>query len=999
MHTRLDQQNRRTLRLKFVAVAGVSTLILLLALVLFEILTLESHHQNQVSDVTRELSEVRANLEFTINNNLNLARGLSTYISLNPELNQQQFAVFTSQLLHSDHQISHFGAAKDLVVTHVYPMAGNEAAIGLDYSQNPIQKRAAFKAIELDKVILAGPLTLVQGNIGLIARTPVRVHDTGSVWGLLSVVLDYQAILSESGINTVDTLELAIRGKDSTGAEGEFFYGNNTLSRQKPVTLLINFPYGHWQLLAVPKNGWDAHHLHYPAWAGALILLILWLLLLRHRYNSDLLYLDSMQHIVESEKKFRNTFHEHNAVMLLIDQETGHIVDANTSATHFYGFDYATLTNKNIKEINVLSEAEIKHEMHKAVLQNQNYFIFQHRLSNGTIRFVEVHSTPIQSDQKTLLFSIIHDITSRIENEQKLKLDAKVFEHSQEGVLVTDAHNRIITVNRAFTEITGYQQDDVEGDDPAILQSGRHDKDFFVDMYYTIQDKGFWKGEIWNRKKDGTIYPQLLSISKVENDNQVLTHYVAVFSDITRLKQSEARMEHLAHYDALTNLPNRLLLKSRFEHALERAKRHPDEKVGVLFMDLDHFKVVNDSLGHMLGDELLRQVAKRLKTCVREDDTIARLGGDEFVILLEGIKQLSDLSTIAQNIIEEIKHPYFLKENQKSHDLQINHDPQEIQEKQPSTETYEAIIGTSIGITVYPDDSTDIEKLFTFADAAMYKAKHNGRNTYAFYTEAITHKADQRFRLSSELSKAIEHNELELFYQPQLDLKTREIIGAEALIRWNHPKEGLLAPFAFIEIAEETGIIHEISKWVIAHGCKQLKYWQDKGFQLNLALNISPRDFRYDDFYDEVKLNIQNSGINPRNLELELTENGLMETSGNIRELLLQLKSLNISLAVDDFGTGHSSIAYLKHFPVDKLKIDRSFIKDLDKDNADKMITETIIDMAKNFNLKVVAEGVETESQQNLLHKLDCDIVQGYFYSKPVPVHQFERLLEQHSTV
>lgn len=998
MPTFLNQQNTKKVRLKFIAVAAVSALLLLLALVLFEILAQERHHQNQVSEVTRELSEVRASLEFTINKNLNLARGLSSYISLNPNLNQQEFSVFTSQLLHSDHQISHFGAAKDLVVSHIFPMAGNEAALGLEYSKNPIQRKAAFKAIKIDKVIMAGPLPLVQGNIGLIARTPVREHSSGKVWGLLSVVLDYQKVLSASGVNIIDGLELAIRGKDSTGAEGEFFYGNSDISKQNPVTLLINFPYGNWQLLATPKNGWDAHHLHSPAWAGALILLILWIFLLRHRYTSELLYLDSMQHIVESEKKFRNTFHEHNAVMLLIDQANGQIVDANASALHFYGFDYDTLTNKSIQEINILSEAEIKHEMHKAAMQNQNYFVFPHQLSDGSIRFVEVHSTPIKSDDKTLLFSIIHDITSRIESEQKLKLDAKVFEHSQEGVLVTDANNRIVTVNRAFTDITGYQQDDVEGDGPAILKSGRHDKDFYLDMYNTIKDQGFWKGEIWNRKKDGTIYPQLLSISKVENDHQILTHYVAVFSDITRLKQSEARMEHLAHYDALTNLPNRLLLKSRFEHALERAKRQPDEKVGVLFMDLDHFKVVNDSLGHMLGDELLRQVARRLKACVREDDTIARLGGDEFVILLEGVKQLSDLSTIAQNIIEEIKRPYFLKENHKLTDPQTIHDSQETdysQEIRSPKETYEAVIGTSIGITVYPDDSDDIEKLFTFADTAMYKAKHNGRNTYAFYTESITQKADQRFKLSSQLSKAIEQNELELFYQPQIDMTSLKIIGAEALIRWNHPKEGLLAPFAFIEIAEETGIIHEISKWVIAQGCRQLKKWQDKGHQLNLALNISPRDFRYDDFYDQVKLNIQSSGINPQNLELELTENGLMETNGNIRELLLQLKSLNISLAVDDFGTGHSSIAYLKHFPVDKLKIDRSFIKDIDKDDADMMITETIIDMAKNFNLKVVAEGVETENQQNLLNKLNCDIVQGYFYSKPLPLKQFENLLEK----
>lgn len=344
-------------------------------------------------------------------------------------------------------------------------------------------------------------------------------------------------------------------------------------------------------------------------------------------------------------------------------------------------------------------------------------------------------------------------------------------------------------------------------------------------------------------------------------------------------------------------------------------------------------------------------------------------------MLLEGITQVNDLSGIAQNIIEFVKRPYTL------------------QDSHLQNETHEAIVGTSIGIAVYPDDSEDIDKLFTFADSAMYKAKQNGRSTYAFYTESITKQADQRFKLGGQLNKAIENKELELFYQPQIDMRSMKICGAEALIRWNHPKEGLLTPWAFIQVAEETGYIHEISKWVIATGCKQLKSWQDQGHNLKLALNISPRDFRYNDFYDQVKSNIESSGINPQHLELELTENGLMETQGKVLDLLMQLKTLGISLAVDDFGTGHSSIAYLKHFPVDKLKIDRSFITDIEEDYADKMITETIIDMAKNFNLKVVAEGVETERQQNLLRHLHCDVAQGYYYSKPLPLAEFESLL------
>lgn len=959
------------IQLKFIILGAFSALILVLALVLFELIHIQRHKQSQISDVTTELSDLRASLEFTINRNLSLTRGLATYISINPGINQEQFTRFASPLLASKNQIRNFGAARDLVITHVYPVQQNKGVLGIDYRDSPEQFEAAKMAIELNKTVLAGPLTLFQGETGLIARTPIRIAENGETWGLLSIVLDYEAILRASGISEQQALQLAIRGKDSTGVNGEFFYGDPSILEQEPISLLIQFPHGNWQLLAIPANGWDELNVHEPVWFGAMFVLGLWLWILRHRYNSEVLYLQSVKNVVESEKKFRNIFHNHNAVMLLIDQDSGQIVDANAAALDFYGYSHEDLVKKRIQDINTMSSDEVTSEMQKAAVHNQNYFNFQHRLADGSTRYVEVHSTPIVADDKNMLFSIIHDITSRIENEQKLKLDAKVFEHSQEGVLVTDAQNRIITVNRAFTEITGYQQEDVEGDNPAILRSGRHDAQFFQQMYEDIAGQGYWKGEIWNRKKDGTVYPQLLSISKVENDANVVTNYVAVFSDITRIKQSEERMEQLAHYDALTGLPNRLLLKSRIEHAIERARRHPKEKVAVLFLDLDHFKVVNDSLGHMVGDELLRQVAGRLKDSLREQDTIARLGGDEFVVLLEGVIQLGDLNAISQNIIEEVKSPYLLND------------------------CHEASVGTSIGIAIYPDDTLDIDKLITYADSAMYKAKQNGRNTYAFYTEAITQQADKRFKLSNQLAKAVERCELELFYQPQINMQSGDIIGAEALIRWNHPEEGLLTPWAFIGIAEETGIIHEISKWVISQGCQQLKRWQDSGHNLTLALNISPRDFRYDDFYDQVAKNIEQSGVDASGLELELTENGLMETSGNILQLLQQLKSLGLLLAVDDFGTGHSSIAYLKHFPVDKLKIDRSFVKDIDVDPADKMITETIIDMAKNFNLKVVAEGVETEAQKRLLQELQCDIAQGYFYSKPVPIAEFETMLTE----
>lgn len=968
-------QEAAHIRAKFILGALTTLIITVFLVLLYETVASDRNLQHQENNTTKLLSKLRGSLEYTINNNLNLTRGLATFIALNPNLTQVEFEQFSAQLLKTDHQVRNMGAAKDMVVSHMYPLAGNEAVIGLDYLAAEQQSEAAIAAIETGKTILAGPLRLLQGDIALIARKPVFDITTGEPWGLLSVVLNYNDILLTSGILSQTDLELAISGKDAKGANGELFFGELKTLQKSPIQLTINFPHGSWQLYAIPKEGWRANQFNYPIWGLALGILCVWLLILRHRYRTELLRLDSMTKVMESERKFRRIFHNHNAVMLLIDQESGKIVDANNAAQSFYGYKNDELTRMRIQDVNVLSDREIKQQMENAAQSNKNYFLFQHRLANGEARYVEVHSTPIEYGPRRILFSIIHDITDRVHSEQKLKLDAKVFEHSQEGVLVTDAHNKIISINKAFSDITGYQREEIVGRDPGLLSSGRQDPDFYNQMYQAIETHGFWRGEIWNRKKDGTVYPELLSISKVENDANEITNFVAVFSDISKLKQSEAKMEQLAHYDALTELPNRLLLKSRIEHAFENLNRHPNEKFALLFLDLDNFKIVNDSLGHMVGDELLKQVADRLKQCQRDSDTLARIGGDEFVVLVEGYENTDELADIALTMINTIKPAYTLNGMQ------------------------EAVVGASVGIAVYPDDSQDIDQLFTCADAAMYRAKHKGRNTYAFFTESLTKSANQRMRRSNELRKALQNDELELYYQPQIDLVTDSIVGAEALIRWNHPKEGLLAPGAFIQIAEESGIIHEISKWVVKSGCQQLKKWQEEGLDITLALNVSPRDFQYDDFIGEISRTIARYDINPEGLEIELTENGLMETSNQVMQLLHRLKSLGVSLAIDDFGTGHSSIAYLKHFPVDKLKIDRSFVKDLGTENMDKTIIDTIVKMGKNFELKVLAEGIETQQQQAILTELHCDIAQGYYFSKPLPIDDFNTLALHYTSV
>jgi diguanylate cyclase (GGDEF)-like protein len=406
------------------------------------------------------------------------------------------------------------------------------------------------------------------------------------------------------------------------------------------------------------------------------------------------------------------------------------------------------------------------------------------------------------------------------------------------------------------------------------------------------------------------------------------------------------------------------MLRARMEHAIAIVNREKKGRVGLLFLDLDQFKIVNDSQGHATGDELLCQVANRLKDRVRATDTVARLGGDEFVILAEGIKHSDDLAVVATDIIEHINQPFQLART-------------------------EAFIGTSVGIAVYPDDADSAEALLTYADTAMYRAKEKGRNTYAFYTDSITREADRKLQIANQLRRALARDELVLYFQPQIDLSSGVIVGAEALIRWQHPDEGLLTPNAFVSIAEERGLIHEISRWVISRGCQQLGQWQSQGFQLTVALNVSARDFSYDDFTDDIASIIELSDVDPGGLELELTESGIMENADSVLEALNEIRDMGINLSVDDFGTGYSSFSYLKYLPINKLKIDRSFIHDLESDSGDATIVSAVIDVGKNFGLRVVAEGVESAVQEQLLQNLGCDLAQGYHFSRPLPANEF----------
>jgi diguanylate cyclase (GGDEF)-like protein/PAS domain S-box-containing protein len=592
---------------------------------------------------------------------------------------------------------------------------------------------------------------------------------------------------------------------------------------------------------------------------------------------------------------------------------------------------------------------------------------------NGEAVAVEFWSRPIERDGQGIgaVVSFI-DIGERRQSEQRLRQAAAVYENTLEGVMITDAEARIIAVNPAFSAISGYSEAEALGKSPSILKSGRHDSEFFAAMWQTILATGSWEGEIWNRHKNGQIVPTWLSISSVRDARGEVVNYVSVFSDISRIKQTEAKLEEMAHYDLLTGLPNRLLFQSRLTHALDVAKRWQSH-VAVLFFDLDRFKTINDSLGHPIGDELLSAVAHRLFGRLREEDTLARLGGDEFVILLEHIIDPSEAEIVAKDVLRLLADPFQLSSG------------------------HEVFISASIGISLYPEDGDDATQLVKNADAAMYEAKEAGRNGYRFYTRMLSRDASDRLLLENHLRRAIERDELVLHYQPQLAIADQRVIGVEALVRWQHPDSGLISPDRFIPIAEECGLIVPLGEWVLREACRQARRWQSMGVPpLIMAVNVSTRQFRQRDLAERVQIILEETGLAPDLLELEITESVMMEEGGRTRDVLQVLKSMGIKVAMDDFGTGYSSLSSLKHFAIDKLKIDRSFIHELEADSSDREITATIIAMARSLKLEVLAEGVENQAQLAFLRLHGCHAFQGYLYSRPLTADECSRLLWRH---
>lgn len=595
----------------------------------------------------------------------------------------------------------------------------------------------------------------------------------------------------------------------------------------------------------------------------------------------------------------------------------------------------------------------------------------RHVRRDGTPVDVSLSLAPMRDEagRAAGIMCIVEDISRRMRDAEHLLLSGKIFENTQEGILVTDASGTILAVNQAFVAVTGYSVDDALGGKPNLLSSGRHTDTFYADMWQTLADKGQWRGEIWNRRKSGEVYPEWINISAIHDDAGNISHYVAIFSDITKVKENEERLRHLAHFDALTGLPNRFLFQDHVELALVQAAR-AGKQVAIMFLDLDRFKLINDTLGHRAGDTLLTEVGQRLAGCLRAGDTLSRFGGDEFTVVLPDLESGAAAATVADKFIEALAPPFHIAGK-------------------------EFHITTSIGIAIYPQDGEHLDTLSRAADGAMFAAKEQGRNAYRFHaTDGRDAASTRRFHLENQLRHALERGEMAVVYQPEVDVESGVITGMEALLRWENHEFGHIPPDEFIPLAEDIGIISTLGNWILREACRQNKAWQDAGMPaICVSVNLSPLQLHDRRLVDTIRDVLAETGLAGRWLELELTEGMLMQ---NIEESLLTfnaLKQFGVRLSIDDFGTGYSSLGYLRQLPVDTLKIDRSFVTHIASNAEDAAISRIIVDLAHNLNLRVVAEGVESVAQLDTLREFQCCDAQGFYFSHPMPAAHITSLL------
>ena len=673
----------------------------------------------------------------------------------------------------------------------------------------------------------------------------------------------------------------------------------------------------------------------------------------------------------EIEHRFRATF-EHAAIGIALVGLDYKWMRANRYLCQMVGYSHDELRNLTVHDVTYSEDLPSGTERIRELLAGtmDSYELEKRYVRrDGQVIWVDLNVTLIRGTQGEphYFIAVIEDITLRKIQEESLRQAAALFENSRDSIVVLDQRRRILMANPTFQALCARSIMELQGQKLPLPLSGRQDHHFYRTLWRTLLKEGHWEGEVLWRRPNGMNFPGWLNISQISQRDQ--RQFVMVLSDTSQLKESEARLAHLAHFDPLTDLPNRLLARTRLDHALKRLQG--EGQLAVLLLDLDHFRTVNESYGHPAGDDLINAVANTLRSGLRPEDTLARIGGDEFLVILEQFERLDEVATLAQTLRQLLEAPLRLEDGE------------------------EVFLSLSLGISVYPSDGSTADELIRNADAAMHLAKNQGRDTYRFYTQALTEQARRRLSLESRLRVALQRCDFVLYYQPLIDVATGQPIGAEALVRWRDPEFGMISPADFIPLAEETGLIVPLGFWILEQACHQIREWLDKGIELDIiAVNLSPRQFAQADLAERITRALNRQHLPANKLELEITEGTLMENVEMALTSLAALKTLGVRIAVDDFGTGYSSLAYLRRFPLDKLKIDQSFMRDIRTDNGEhgnQAIASAIIALGHSLRLGVLAEGVETDEQLEVIRKLGCQQCQGYLFSPPLPPEAFEK--------
>ena len=819
-------------------------------------------------EVRKALTTIRAQLDAELKATFSVTQGLVDVISVQGDITHALFVALSGKAIASNTHIRNIALAPDNIVRDIYPLPGNEKAIGLDYSTIPAQYRTVQRARQIGRPVLSEPVNLVQGGTGLILRAPVfrrdprKPDELGSYWGTVSIVARAEQVFERAGLREAAALDLVLTSPEHVAAAQLPIFGNADILDKTPIALDLPVPGGTWQLAAVPRHGWP----QISPFAS-----------LTFRFGAAVTVLGCLI-----------------AILLL---------------------------------------------RHAAQLRSRNLALEQ-------------------------------EIRERERAEAALRLADAVYKSTDQGIVVMMADSRIVSVNEAFTQISGYSAADVIDRNFDILFPGAAAS--LEPMWASLAAKGVWQAEVRNRGKLGNEFDCWLTVSAIPDHAGANVRYVAVLSDISSLMATQRQLEHMAHFDALTELPNRLLFQDRLQQAIAQQPRRR-HRIALLMLDLDGFKGINDSHGHPAGDRLLQGVAARLRAVVRHEDTVARLGGDEFAIILDSADNLDRIEQVAHALMTEISRPFEL-------------------------DGLKAEISTSIGIALYPGDAANAVELTRNADTAMYGAKEGGRNACRFYQAEMTRAALRRLELERALRKGIEQHEFDVWYQPQLDLASRRITGAEALLRWNHPSLGWVSPVEFIPVAERTGLIVAIGEQVLRQVCADGQRWLSAGLCFGrLAVNVATPQIERSDLLGALSKILAESGFSAEHLEIEITESVIMANAERTHQVLDEIQALGISTAIDDFGTGYSSLAYLKELPIHNLKIDRAFIRDLPDNPTSATIARAIVSLAHNLGYRVIAEGVETEAQWAFLQAEGCDEAQGYLLARPMPAEQFERWIRNHT--